>query len=87
MDIDYRLKKYFLNILKEYKKKKYNELLRYDYPITDIVTIGQDMLSIEVILFEKYEDHLLLGLDVTLLGSKKICCKNSIRRTFTIYND
>lgn len=87
MNIDYKLKKYFLKILREYKKKTYDELLRCEYPITDIVVIGQDTLSVEVILFEKYEDHLLLGLDVTLLGSKKLCCKNSIRRTFTIYND
>ena len=69
-----------------YRRKTYNELLKHEYPITDLVTIEKDTLSIEIILLEKYRDHLLLGLDVTLLGSKKICCKNSIRRTFTVYN-
>lgn len=86
MNINYKFKKHFIYILREYKRKTYNELLKHEYPITDLVTIEKDTLSIEIILLEKYRDHLLLGLDVTLLGSKKICCKNSIRRTFTVYN-
>ena len=77
MNINYKFKKHYIYILREYKRKTYNELLKHEYPITDLVTIEKDTLSIEIILLEKYRDHLLLGLDVTLLGSKKICCKNS----------
>lgn len=86
MNINYKFKKNFTCILREYKRKTYDELLKYEYPITDLVTIEKDTLSIEIVLLEKYRYHLLLGLDVTLLGSKKICCKNSIRRTFAVYN-
>ena len=64
MNINYKFKKNFIYILREYKRKTYNELLKHEYPITDLVTIEKDTLSIEIILLEKYRDHLLLGLSL-----------------------
>ena len=37
----------FAQRLREYKRKTYNELLKHEYPITDLVTIEKDTLSIE----------------------------------------
>ena len=33
-------------ILREYKRKTYNELLKHEYPITDLVTIEKDTLDV-----------------------------------------
>lgn len=55
MNINYKFKKHFIYILREYKRKIYNELLKHEYPITDLVTIEKDTLSIEIILLENIE--------------------------------
>lgn len=84
----YIFKKYFIKILKKYKKKTYEDFLGYEYPITEIVQYGKNIFNVEIVLFEKYPDYLLLGLEVILLEPKKIslCGRNSIRRTFAIYD-
>lgn len=87
MSINYKFKRHFICILRKYKKKTYDELLTCEYPITDLVTIEGDTLNIEIMLLEKHTDYLLLGLDVTLLGTKKIFCRNSIGRTFAVYKN
>lgn len=54
MNINYKFKS-IIYILREYKRKTYNELLKHEYPITDLVTIEKDTLSIEIILLENIE--------------------------------
>lgn len=87
MSFDYKSKRHFIYILRKYKRKTYDELLTSEYPITDLVTIEGETLNIEIILFEKHRDYLLLGLDVDFLESKKIFCGKSIGRTFAVYKN
>ncbi|WP_297408336.1 hypothetical protein [uncultured Akkermansia sp.] len=51
------------------------------------MTIEGNTLNIEIILLEKHENYLLLGLDVNLLETKNIFCGNSIGRTFAVYKN
>lgn len=87
MSTNYKFKRNFVYILKKYKRKSYNELLTCEYPITDLMTIEGNTLNIEIILLEKHENYLLLGLDVNLLETKNIFCGNSIGRTFAVYKN
>lgn len=84
----YRFKKYFLKILNEYKKKTYQDFLKEEYPITEVIKMEETIFTTEIVLLEKHRDHLLLVLDISLLepSNKFSCCGNSIGRTFIIRN-
>lgn len=84
----YRFKKYFLKILNEYKKKTYQDFLKEEYPITEVIKMEETIFTTEIVLLEKHRDHLLLVLDISLLepSNKFSCCGNLIGRTFIIRN-
>lgn len=85
MTFSYQFKRHFLRILKEYKGKSYQDYLTQEYPITDLVRTEDDLLDVEVILFEKHRDVLLLGLEVTPRSAHRFICGRSIRRTFAVH--
>lgn len=85
MHVKYKYKKQLVFVLRMYKKISYDEYVKKQYPITDLITVYGEELDVEIVLLEETSDSLLLHLVVTWPERKITCCSNFLQALFEVH--